>query len=151
MRLGEIINCKWNWINLTERTITVMNDDLFTTKSKLERTIPISESLYSLLLQIKPKVIHLDGSNYVFQKCKGIKLKGDYVSKHFKDCIREAGLNPKYHFHNLRSSFASNLLRSGISILYVQKLLGHSSSVVTEKHYSNIDIATLREAVNCLN
>lgn len=49
-------------------------------------------------------------------------------------------------FHSLRDTFATALLRSGVRLEIVSKILGHSSVALTEKHYakfadSDIDTA----------
>ncbi|HSP89024.1 MAG TPA: tyrosine-type recombinase/integrase, partial [Ignavibacteriaceae bacterium] len=41
MRLGEILNMKWNWISLPHNVITIKNSVDFKSKSKRERIIPI--------------------------------------------------------------------------------------------------------------
>lgn len=147
MRLGELLNCKWHWINLDERIITVKNDNTFTTKSKCERSIPMTDSLYQLLVDFKYKSGNSKEEDYLFQKCKGIKLNNDFVSKKFKKCVHSAGVNPKYHFHLLRASFASSLVNAGLSIYSVKELLGHSSVTTTEKHYATMNLDFLRESM----
>jgi integrase len=46
-----------------------------------------------------------------------------------------AGL-PDGHSHRLRDTFSVELLRKGVSIESVSRLLGHKSIRVTEKHYA---------------
>ena len=41
MRLGEILNMKWNWIDFSRNIFTIKNSDEFKSKSKCERIIPI--------------------------------------------------------------------------------------------------------------
>ncbi|MHB1686099.1 MAG: tyrosine-type recombinase/integrase [Ignavibacteriaceae bacterium] len=48
MRLGELLNMKWNWIDFQQNIIKVQNSETFTTKSKKERIIPISSTLRNL-------------------------------------------------------------------------------------------------------
>jgi len=65
------------------------------------------------------------------------------------------GKDTKLHFHSLRHSFCSNLIRNGADIKVVQSLAGHSSLVVTEKytHYVRSDAVKavhLLESVNPL-
>ncbi len=55
--------------------------------------------------------------------------------------------NPRLRFHSLRHTFATNLIRAGVSLYEVQKLLGHSSVKVTEG-YSHILSSELHAAVN---
>ena len=39
-------------------------------------------------------------------------------------------------FHDLRRTFGYNLIKQGMPIYHLSKLLGHSSVVTTEKHYA---------------
>jgi integrase/recombinase XerD len=70
----------------------------------------------------------------------------DLVTKKFKDYVREAGINPKLHFHSLRHTFATWLVQSGVRIYEVQKLLGHSNISVTQI-CSHLAAMELHEAV----
>jgi len=45
MRLGELVNMKWSWIDFNQNLITVKNSNGFTTKSKEERVIPIHQKV----------------------------------------------------------------------------------------------------------
>ena len=125
MRLGEILNMKWSWINLNEKYITVKCTEEFLTKSKKERIIPINNVLLQILLNQYPKIIDINNDDYVFNRLKGIKLNEDFISKQFKKSVRAAELNDKIHFHTLRHSFASNLVQKGVSLYVVKELLGH--------------------------
>ena len=66
MRLGEILNMKWNWININQNLITVKCTEDFTTKSKKERVIPISKNLKPILLEQFPKLIDINQNDFVF-------------------------------------------------------------------------------------
>jgi len=125
MRLGELVNMKWSWIDLNENQITLKCSDSFTTKSKKERIIPINQNLKNRLLAIAPKIININYDGYVFIRVKGTKLNEDFVSKKFKTYTRLAQLNEKIHFHTLRHSFASLLVQRGVSLYVVKELLEH--------------------------
>jgi len=43
---------------------------------------------------------------------------------------------PDAHFHDLRRTFGYNLIKQGMPIYQVSKLLGHASVTTTEKHYA---------------
>jgi len=149
MRLGEIINLKWNAVDLTAKTILVCNTEQFTTKSKKERIIPISKKIFDLLNRRIPKIISIKNDEYVFPKMKGIKYNEDYVSKSFKKAVRAAQLDDAIHFHTLRHSFASNLVQRGASIYVVKELLGHGD-ISTTQIYSHLQKENLVNAVNLL-
>ena len=54
-------------------------------------------------------------------------------------------------FKDLRSTFGSRLVQNNVHILEVSKLLGHSSVVVTEKHYADLADDSARRAVKTLS
>ena len=58
-----------------------------------------------------------------------------FVSHKFKKEVRKIGIK-NARFHDLRRSFGLNLIKQGISIYKVSKLLGHSSVTTTERHYA---------------
>jgi len=59
----------------------------------------------------------------------------DYVSHRFKLEVRKLGIKDA-RFHDLRRTFGLNLIKQGMSIYKVSKLLGHSSVRTTEQHYA---------------
>jgi integrase len=64
-----------------------------------------------------------------------------------------ADLAPYPHrptFHNLRDTYATTLLRSGVRLEVVSKLLGHSSVSLTEKHYARFAEDDLDSAARSL-
>ena len=59
----------------------------------------------------------------------------DFVSHRFKKEVRRLGIKDG-RFHDLRRTFGLNLIKQGMSIYKVSKLLGHSSVRTTEQHYA---------------
>lgn len=133
MRRGEVMQLRWSSIDLTERMITVQNTDTFTTKNRRQRSIPMNDSCYESFQQQR-----LGQSNSIFV----FTVLADMVQHQFKRACRAVyGDDTKLHFHSLRHSFCSNLVRNGADIKVVQSLAGHSSIAVTEKytHYVRSD------------
>ncbi len=149
LRLGEITNIKWSWIDLNENQILVQCSDSFVTKNKKGRVIPFNQNLKSIFIRNYPKVFSLKKDDYVFRNSKKEKFKEDFITKHFKIAVRKAELNDKIHFHTLRHSFASLLVQKGVSLYVVKELLGHES-LTTTQIYSHLQQQNLREAVNLL-
>jgi integrase len=145
LRLGELINLKWEHINLDGHVIHVQNSNEFTTKSKRNRVVPMNQIIHEMLSRRKENA----ATPYVFHRA-GRKLDKDYVSKKFKRYVLTAGVNDKLHFHSLRHSAASWLVQSGVSIFVVQQILGHSSVGVTEK-YAHLQPTHLSDAVARVN
>lgn len=149
MRLGELVNMKWNWIDFQNNVITVKCDSSFTTKNKKERLIPINSTLKNILLNIQPKILSIEKDDFVFSKFHGVKLNEDFVSKIFKKAVRQSDLNSKIHFHSLRHSFCSNLVQKGVSLYIVKDLAGHQN-IKTTQIYSHLQNKNLMDAVNLL-
>ena len=68
----------------------------------------------------------------------------DYVSHKFKKEIRRLGIK-NARFHDLRRTFGLNLIKQGMSIYKVSKLLGHASVRTTEQHYAPLLTAEIED------
>jgi integrase len=133
MRRGEVVALRWSAIDFENRIIKVQNTETFTTKSKKQREIPINDDCFGAL--------H-DQWNSRTEYTTVFKILPDTVQHLFKRAVVAVfGEDTKLHFHSLRHSFCSNLIRKGADIKVVQSLAGHSSLVVTEKytHYVRSD------------
>jgi len=148
MRLGELTNMKWSWIDFQKSLISIKCSADFSTKSKKERIIPINAALRATLMQLKQSK-HYKPEGYVFTNSIGIKLNDDFVSKKFKKSVRLTGLKDSIHFHTLRHSFASMLVQKGVSLYVVKELLGHED-LSTTQIYSHLNNENLIEAVNLI-
>jgi site-specific recombinase XerD len=141
MRRGELINLKWQDVDFLHSIVLVKNSETFKTKSRTERVIPLNSQALNVLKELPQR------SEYVFTNTDFNKLIGKYVSECFREAVRDAGINPKLHFHSLRHSFATYLVQDGVSLYEVQKLLGHSNISVTQV-YSHLQPETLHSTVN---
>jgi integrase/recombinase XerD len=145
LRQSELINLKWNSIDFSNNIITVKNSDDFTTKSKKERIIPMNNIVIQLMKRLKKS----STADYIFPNAKNYKFHPDTVSKKFKKAVRAAKLSEAIHFHTLRHSFASNLVRKGVSLYVVKELLGHED-ISTTQIYAHLDNKALINAINLL-
>lgn len=147
-RLGEITNLTWDCIDLQNRIIHIQNKvvlgkTVFRTKTNENRDIPINDTLLNLLVGMK----QLGG--YVFSKQNGFKIENDYITKYFKKVIRTLKLDERLHFHCLRHTFITNLIKKGVSIYFVKELAGHKN-ISTTIGYTHIDTNDLMSSVNSL-
>jgi len=150
MRLGELVNLKWNSVDMNTQVIKIECNRTFTTKSKKERIIPINKTLFELLRKRMPRIIDINQGEFVFCRQRGFKLNENYVSKSFKQAVKLSGLNDAIHFHTLRHSFASSLIQKGVSLYVIKELLGHSDISVTQI-YSHLIQDNLTDAVRLLD
>jgi|Deesub1362B_J571_1020462.scaffolds.fasta_scaffold02189_11 excisionase family DNA binding protein len=131
MRLGEILNLKWEDVNFKERIIVLRE-----TKSKKQRIIPINEILSEELLRLK---LRNGKSSYVFINPEnGKPLRS--VKRAFKGAVRRAGIEA-LRFHDLRHTFATRLVQKGVDVETVKELLGHHSIRITQRYlHSNLKV-----------
>jgi len=148
LRLGELVNMKWNWINFFQNQITVSCSDEFQTKNKKERIVPLNAKVRSVLTRRFNSSFHKP-DEVVFFRIQGKILYQEAISKQFKKIVRKSNLNEKIHFHTLRHSFASLLAQKGISLYIIKELLGHED-LATTQIYSHLQKQNLIDAIKIL-
>lgn len=145
MRVGELVNFKPNWINNDDKTIYIQQNATpiqWTPKRDSERLVPITDAL---LMNLKR---HLGNrkTGYVFQsqKSKSSRNNGDksvtrrtFCRYSYRSIIRKTNALANKTFrknigtHIFRASYASHLLRAGLDLESIRKLLGHSDIKTT--------------------
>ncbi|MDZ7682633.1 MAG: tyrosine-type recombinase/integrase [Fodinibius sp.] len=88
---------------------------------------------------------------YLAQKKRGW---GQYSKRSIQDMFRkamdEAGLSDELTFHCLRHSFATHLLAKKGDLYAVSKLMGHSSTKVTQDFYDHTTGLNFRDTAGLL-
>jgi len=158
LRAKEAVNLKWTDVDLIGNPndskdygrIYISNRDHNTTKSGKERVIPIRKPLKPWLEQwYKDQGKPSDG--YVFPSATGLNryqgMDPGALSKSFKKFVKKASKVPNtVTLHGLRHSCATDLLRKGVPIHIVQKIMGHSSVHVTQI-YEHLDQNDITNAI----
>ena len=67
-----------------------------------------------------------------------------YISQVFKKNLRRLNIK-NGRFHDLRRTFGLNLIKQGMPIYEVSKLLGHASVRTTEKHYAPLLVTEIAD------
>lgn len=142
-RLSELLNFRWEDIDWNRKIITIQSHDDLQPKDYQIRTIPIRKELYADLSRIKKT------EGYVFTNQIGKRLDTSKLQKEIKSAIKKAGLKP-CRIHDLRHTFASQLVICGSELRDVKELLGHSSYTTTLK-YAHLTKSRLNEAMDKLN
>lgn len=152
MRLNEIINLQWKDVDFKDMVIKVRNKDNFETKTGKNRTIPLSSKLSEELIQHKNILVqneYFNEEDYVFSNRKRGRYDKHYISRTFKKYVRKAKLNDHYHFHSLRHTSLSTLVKKGIGIYDIKLIAGHSNIKTTEL-YLHTCTEELRTAIEKL-
>ena len=140
MRKSEILNLKWSNIDLKHDLILLEK-----TKNGERREIPINQALKRVLLDLFTKR-RLD-TDYVFINPETGKRYTN-IKRSFRTACKKAGIRD-FRFHDLRHTFASQLVMSGVDLKTVQELLGHKDISMTLR-YSHLSQAHKKEAVKTL-
>jgi len=139
MRRSEILNLKWEDINFKESYIYVSDS-----KNNDSRAIPMNQILKDTLQSLKKK----SGGEYPFTYGdSGGPVKS--VKKGFWSALRRSGIK-HCRFHDLRHTFASSLVMSGVDIVTVKELMGHRDIKMTMR-YSHPTPEHKKQAVERLN
>ena len=114
-------------------------------KDAEERELPLSESLLSQLRAFR--LVHPD-VHLVFGKRGGkVDAPDGHLLRRLKVAVRNAGLNytlcascfktsecEEWFLHRFRATFCTTLLRSGMDLRTVQRLMGHSDMESTMRY-----------------
>ena len=74
----------------------------------------------------------------MFLRWDGLPWQKSHQQHRMKLALKEAGITRKIRFHDLRHTLASLLIQQGVAIEVIANQLGHSSPVVTAKHYAHL-------------
>ncbi len=74
----------------------------------------------------------------VFTKANGIEWRSAEQARPMRRACQVAGIDPPVSFHILRHTYGSFLAKRAVSLQVIAKLLGHSDTRMTEKHYAHL-------------
>lgn len=137
LRTNEIFNLTWEEVDVEERLI-----NLVTKKNQKVLTLPLNATALALLSGRQRHGVYVFSNPMTGDRFKDVK--GALAA-----AVKRAGLR-KVTWHMFRHTFASRLTRSGVDIVTVKDLLGHSNINVTMRYAHTNEVAK-RSAVEKLN
>ena len=140
MRQGEVFNLDWRDVDLANSKLTVVGK---TSKSGQTRYIDLNEKAIAALTNWRTAE---ERKGYVFPSQSGARL--DNVKKSWAGVLVEAKIDG-FRWHDLRHTFASNLVMKNVALNTIRVLLGHSNIAMTER-YSHLTSGTTAAAVALL-
>jgi integrase len=157
LRLGEALALTWDDIDIQAAQLRVTKNyskvgrgewaiaDPKTKRSR--RTVPLAPQLADALLELQARQAQerqaagelWADDDAVFADEYGRRYEPTAVSAPFKRALKEAGLAETLRVHDLRHGFATQLLREGVPLVHISKLLGHSTLAITADLYTHLD------------
>ena len=141
MRRAEILGLKWrqspnsNYVDF-ENGLIFIHESL--AKSEKSRHVPLSNAVKEVLRQV-PRV---HGTEYIFLNPETNRPLRD-IKQSFKTALKKAKIQ-NFRFHDIRHTFASQLVRNGVDLYVVQRLLGHATPKMTQR-YAHLKVDQLEE------
>ncbi len=164
MRSGELAGIQWTDIDWNGKFIEVRRAinrfckvDTVKTKNG-RRRVDLSDHLLETLKDLrkqKQEEALKEGRNEISEwifanRSGGFVNINNVKARNFKRVLRKAGIRD-IRFHDLRHTFASQLLSNGTNVLYVSQQLGHANPGITMGIYAKwIPNEGQREAMNKL-
>ena len=139
-RKEAILSLQWPQVIWKEGVIDFTDRHDRRNRRKNRAIIPISPEMHTLLSEIERDSMYVISNNG--RRVRDMRKAWDNI---LRDCDLQ-GVTP----HVLRHSVATNLVRDGVPIIEVAKLLGHKDSRITEKVYAKFSPDYLKNAVSKL-
>ena len=147
LRIGDAVRVMWSDINEEHGNARIF---LFTAKTDEAITLPVTKRLKEVLA----RRLELSYSAYVFPHAKIPGAPRTPASKGIRLAAARAGLNTpeivsargKFTAHSLRDTYATRLIKRGLSLYDVQTMLGHSSPQQSQK-YAHLTTEDIRVRV----
>ncbi|MDD4689720.1 MAG: tyrosine-type recombinase/integrase [Eubacteriales bacterium] len=140
MRIGECLLIKTEDIDVTRRSIYLQSEN---TKARKSRMVFYCAEMGKILKQWLQFKDRYRDSDYLFCTNQGKPLTVGNFETNFKGYTNRVRIK-NGHPHMLRNNFARRFLLNGGDIYTLSRILGHSSVVVTEKAYLDLDDEDLR-------
>lgn len=141
-RYGEISKLLVKDVSTAQASIYIQPS-----KSNKGRHIPLTLEGLNLF---KALIVGKISDHNVFTKADNKSWGKNHHSRLFKAACDIAKVVPPFSFHYLRHTYASFLAHKGADLLTISRLLGHSDTRITSRHYAHLCDRTLANAVNTL-
>ena len=154
LRMGELIGLWWEDVDMKEKSIHIkrnaptMKREVTTPKRKSSiRTVPLDETALGIIKELSEDKC----GDFVFHTKTGMMLNRGDVDRALKQMVRRSGLEKKPTLHDLRHTYASELIRNGVDMKTVSVILGHADISTTMNiyvHKSDADLDVVRSILD---
>jgi integrase len=135
-RKNEMLHCRWDWFDWSSGCVRL---PAYSTKTKKSRVVPLpAELLSAFKARYNEKI-----GTFVFPAPK-TPNRPQLLEKRWNTTRERAKVNCRWH--DLRHTCATRMLRGGISVSRVCKVLGMSARILM-RIYDHVQVDDLRAAV----
>lgn len=147
LRINELLDIKIENVNIEEEYMRGGMKTLAGTN----RIIPLHKKIIPLIRKYYDKSVEI-GCKYLIANSLGNQMKySNYRREKWDKMMEQLELNKDHKPHDTRHTFSTMMDRTPANKLCTKRILGHSSTDITEKVYTHKDIKDLIEAVNYLD
>ena len=152
-RISDIITLRWCDIDFEKKELCKIQ-----VKTRGRNTIPLADEAFEILKQWRGRhnifVFGLLPDDFDLKDEERLRTRRNSITstinKRLENISKKAQLSKKVTFHMARHSWAVSALEQGMAISMISSLLGHSSTMVTEKVYAEFRHDAKAEAVRNL-
>lgn len=144
VRLNSFINIKIKDLDF-ENEVVYIN----VTKNRKPLIIPLNETITKILKEYLKIRQHKSNEEYLFCTAYNKQLNKNTISGSLAKYNNDRGV-AKTGIHRWRHTFSKKFVLQGGSVTILQKILGHSSLLITE-NYLNILVSDLKKEINQFN
>ncbi|WP_043568769.1 tyrosine-type recombinase/integrase [Acaricomes phytoseiuli] len=144
LRIGEAIELRIRDLEARHKRLTINRSAVFLPggvqvgppKSGKPRTIAVGAIVEEMLQR---HTVGKSRDDLIFTSARGSRVDPrNFKRRHFDQAVLAADLPAGFRVHDLRHTAASWAIRSGASVLAVQRLLGHASPRITLEVYAEL-------------
>ena len=135
LRFAEALSLTWDRVDLDNLVLKVLG------KGGKHRVVPLSLECRKVLYRWKQQQ---RGTDLLFPTRSGIQSSQRNVGRDVRLLGQRLGITGvRFSPHTFRHSFAVGYLRAGGNVLYLQRILGHSSLEMTNRYTRSLGIDDL--------
>jgi integrase len=167
LRYSELTALRWEDVDLKRQRVSVrrtwsrsgvqgMPWMIEAPKDHEQRVVPIDDETVAVLVRHRERQVFARARSgrwvehdLIFPGRDGGMVSAEMVRRRFRQAVADAGVTP-LHFHGLRHTGATLLLRAGVPLKVVSDILGHASISFTAKTYIHIGESMQDDAASAM-
>ena len=143
-RINEALNLKLDDIDFVNDEIKIKQS-----KGNKDRRIAMNKKLKTRLQNYLDNVRPDVDTDYVFASKRSGSLSRTYYSRRLRMAVKKTDINKKISPHVIRHSTAVALVKKGVDLPTIQRILGHEN-LQTTSIYVHSDMTRIRDALEAI-